>query len=162
MKIPNGYTEQQVIDIITKIGKRYRKYKFSYLTEDDIQQECFILGMDGLERYTEGPLENFLAIHIRNRLLNQRRKSGQDYNGEMSHRYYICNPISINIVADIFKDPNLLENLISKELLEYIDKNLDISLRMDYLKFREGFKINKVRKEKLKKELVDIIEAYYE
>lgn len=165
MRIPTGYTETQVLEIIARVSKRYKKYKFSYYTEEDIEQECFILAVDALDRYESGPLENFLAAHIRNRLLNARRKNGQDYNGEMSNKYYVCNPISINIISNdetnIRLESGLLQQILSKELMEYIDNNLDVSLRMDYLKFKEGIKLHKLRKEKVKAALIEILEKYY-
>jgi DNA-directed RNA polymerase specialized sigma24 family protein len=76
MKIPSGMTEEQVIKLIYTITSHLSvKFRFGYLSQDDIQQECFILAIDGLERYDETmPLENFLRVHIKNRLCNLKRK----------------------------------------------------------------------------------------
>ena len=75
MRIPSNMSEQEVVDTITKVSERLsNKYTFAFYTAEDIRQEAFILGMEALERYDEGkPLENFLFVHIGNRLKNFKR-----------------------------------------------------------------------------------------
>ena len=75
MKVPKGMTKSEVLDVINKICDRYAyKFQFGYFTPDDIRQEAFIIAMDALERYDESrPLENFLAVHVKNRLNNFKR-----------------------------------------------------------------------------------------
>ena len=75
MKIPKGMTEEQVLKVIDKIADRYAyKFRFGYFEADDIRQEAKIIAMDALDRYEEGrPLENFLAVHVKNRLNNFKR-----------------------------------------------------------------------------------------
>ena len=59
MKIPNGMTEQQVIDQIKIVVIEYPLYTLYGYTIDDIKQEAFIF-MEALNRYDEArPLENF-------------------------------------------------------------------------------------------------------
>ena len=68
-------TEEQVVSTISKISSRLAsKYTFPNYEADDISQEAFIIGMEALDRY-DGvrPLENFLSIHIKNRLNNFKR-----------------------------------------------------------------------------------------
>ena len=77
MKIPDGYTEQEVIDIINSISSKLSgKFKFGYYELEDIKQEAALFAWQGLENY-DGvrPLENFLWIHIRNRLYNLKRNN---------------------------------------------------------------------------------------
>lgn len=51
------------------------KYVFGYFTVEDIEQEAFILGMEGFKSYDgERSLYNFLYTHIKNRLGNIKRK----------------------------------------------------------------------------------------
>jgi hypothetical protein len=75
MKIPPGMTEEQVIEVITRISNKL-SYKFTFgpYTRQDIAQEAFILGLKGLDKH-DGirPLENFLWRHIHNRLCNFKR-----------------------------------------------------------------------------------------
>lgn len=76
MRIPKGYTEQQVINVITTIAKKLsRRFKFGYYGEDDIYQESFIFGMSALKdfRPSKGELGAFLATHMKNRLINLKR-----------------------------------------------------------------------------------------
>jgi RNA polymerase sigma factor (sigma-70 family) len=76
MKIPKGYTEEQVIKIITDItDKIAEQFAFGYYDADDIKQEAFIMAMKALNSFkpSRGELGGFLATHIRNRLLNLRR-----------------------------------------------------------------------------------------
>jgi len=75
MYVPDNMTEEEVVAIITKISKRLaQKFTFGYYDRDDIAQEAFIIGMQGLEKYdSTRPLENFLWVHIRNRLKNYKR-----------------------------------------------------------------------------------------
>ena len=65
-------TEEQVMDtIMLVVNRTAAKYTFYGYTVDDIKQEAFIICMDALDRYQEGrPLENFLAVHLSNRLKN--------------------------------------------------------------------------------------------
>lgn len=76
MKIPNGMTEDEVLATIERVVNRlYRKFLCGYYDADDIKQEARIIAMEGLNRY-DGvrPLENFMSVHIKNRLCNVKRK----------------------------------------------------------------------------------------
>lgn len=82
MIVPDGMTEEQVVEAIQKVAKRLAyKYRFGYHTVQDIEQEAFILvlkpdtqGKTLLEKYDgKRPLENFLWTHLRNRLYNFKR-----------------------------------------------------------------------------------------
>jgi len=75
MRVPEGMTEQEVLDTIEVVVARLcYKYKFGYHEVDDIKQLGRVFAIEGLESY-DGvrPLENFLAIHVRNRLYNEKR-----------------------------------------------------------------------------------------
>ena len=72
MKIPNNMTEDQVVEEINVVVNRMsQRYTFYGYEVDDIKQEAFIICMDALERYdNKRPLENFLSVHLSNRLKN--------------------------------------------------------------------------------------------
>ena len=72
MKIPNNMTEEQVMKtIMLVVNRTASKYTFYGYDSDDIKQEAFIICMDALNRYdSKRPLENFLAVHLSNRLKN--------------------------------------------------------------------------------------------
>lgn len=70
---PNATLEE--LDIIDKIAKRLAgRYRFGYNDVEDIEQQARIIALMGLKDY-DGvrPLENFLWVHVKNRLYNFRR-----------------------------------------------------------------------------------------
>lgn len=77
MKIPPGMTEEEVLVVIEKISNRLAyKYRFAYHQIEDLKQEAAIEAIKGLEKFDPSmgkPLENFLFIHVRNRLHNFKR-----------------------------------------------------------------------------------------
>lgn len=77
MKVPKGYTHQEVEDIITKISTRLaNKFKFGYHEMADMRQQAALLALEGLDKYDEvRPLENFLWVHVHNRLFNFKRNN---------------------------------------------------------------------------------------
>lgn len=146
MKIPPGMTEEQVLTTLETVVDRFkRKYKFGSYTEDDIKQEAYILCLAALEKY-DGirPLENFLSVHLRNRLFNFRR----------------------NNITKIVEDVQLDDNFDpiasdSSRLVVHIEENIDtefsVDLRYDWLKMKDGVKLPRVRTERLKKEVKNLI-----
>lgn len=66
---------QQTLDIIDKIVKQLsHRFVFSYHDVEDIEQQARIIALEGLKNY-DGvrPLENYLFIHVKNRLCNFKR-----------------------------------------------------------------------------------------
>lgn len=72
MFIPEGKTEQEVIDAIQRVINIVApQFVFGYYSLEDIKQEAFIKALEALKDYNpQLPLENFLSVHIRNRLKN--------------------------------------------------------------------------------------------
>lgn len=77
MYIPPGYTEQEVIDIIENIVNRLAyKFVFGYHDIEDIKSRGRELAIKVLSKKSfdgKRPLENFLYIHVKNRLGNDKR-----------------------------------------------------------------------------------------
>ena len=104
MKIPKGMTEQEVIETITKVVDRQAaKFRFGYYEIEDMRQEAFIIAMDALDRYDEKrPLENFLAVHVNNRLKNFKRDNFYRMDNEKHEsKKLIMDPIDISRVRDV-------------------------------------------------------------
>ena len=111
MKIPKGMTESEVLEIINKICDRYAyKFKFGYFEPEDIRQEAFIIAVDALDRYEEGrPLENFLAVHVKNRLNNfkrdkyyrQNKKNKDDRQQQLNNsKKFLMEPLDISNIRN--------------------------------------------------------------
>lgn len=77
MFIPTGFTEAQVIEIITKQVKLLApSFAYGFMSVEDVEQEAFIMAMELLEKQTydpSRPLENYLYTHLSRRLLNMWR-----------------------------------------------------------------------------------------
>ena len=175
MKVPKGMTKSEVLDIINKICDRYAyKFQFGYFTPDDIRQEAFIIAMDALERYDESrPLENFLAVHVKNRLNNfkrdryYRQQKIKDNNLDQlnNSKKFLMDTLDIDNIRDE-KEVNMrLENdfvdkIANEELLEIIDEHLDVSLRSDYLRIRDGTYVPKPRREQIIEEITQILKDH--
>jgi len=150
MNIPKGMTETQVIEKINIVINRIApKYTFSGYEIEDIKQEAFMICMDALTRYdTNRPLENFLSVHLSNRLKNFVRdnyftSSDQEKKKVLAPKQlsYDDNIIDREIDQDISID--------DKEIRNIIDKFLPFEYRSDYLKFVNDVSIPKKRKTQL-------------
>ena len=140
MKIPFNLTEKEVISIITKVCKKLApKYVFASYEVEDIEQEAFMMGVEGLHRYdTDKPLENFMYTHINNRLKNFKRDN-----------YYRF-------------DYETVDNAHLSEMLDLIDRTLPADLRSDYLKLRTNSPLPKGRKAIIIQAIEDIINGEFD
>ena len=169
MKVPKGMKESEVLEVINKICDRYAyKFKFGYYTPDDIRQEAFIIALDALERYEEGrPLENFLAVHVKNRLNNfkrdkyyrQNKKKQDDKQEKLNNsKKFLMEPLDISNIRDEKEDNMRVEDdfvidFEQQEVLRIIDQNLDVSLRSDYLRIKDGVYVPKPRRKQIYEEI---------
>ena len=161
-------TEDQVVSTIYKISSRLAsKYTFPNYEAEDISQEAFIIGMEAMNRY-DGvrPLENFLSIHIKNRLKNFKRdnyyrpdqgKAEKIQQGKKK----LLDASSIDGVRNFIVSSKTSDNLEIRELAEYIDLNLSANLRADYLRFINDQSLSKTKKNNLLDELKNILEMFY-
>ena len=173
MKIPKGMTEREVTETITRVANRYAyKFQFGFYTPDDIRQEAFIIAMDALDRYDESrPLENFLAVHVKNRLNNFKRdkyyrqqKEDQANKNKYDNntKKFLMEPIDISSVRDEHEnnmrlDDSFVNNIEDQELLDIIDTYLDVGLRADYLRILNGVYVPKPRREQIYNEINRIL-----
>lgn len=158
MKIPRNMTEQQVLDVIDLVVNRIApRYTFQGYEVDDIKQEAFLICMDALDRYDQKrPLENFLSVHLSNRLKNFIRDN-----------YYVKdvdeNKKKILKASSISDNPNIVtlvsdyEGVELEEIKSIIDNKLDPSYRADYLKILNGLYVNKKRRDIIVSEVVFIL-----
>ena len=166
-------TEREVTETITRVANRYAyKFQFGFYTPDDIRQEAFIIAMDALDRYDESrTLENFLAVHVKNRLNNFKRdkyyrqqKEDQANKNKYDNntKKFLMEPIDISSVRDEHEnnmrlDDSFVNNIEDQELLDIIDTYLDVGLRADYLRILNGVYVPKPRREQIYNEINRIL-----
>lgn len=176
MKVPKGMTQDEVLKVINKICDRYAyKFKFGYFEPEDIKQEAFIIALDALERYDESrPLENFLAVHVKNRLNNfkrdkyyrQNKKEKADKQQKLNDsKKHLMEPLDITNIRDeneknMRLSNNFVEEVADKEILNIIDECLDVAFRSDYLRIRDGTYVPKPRREQIIKAINQILKDH--
>lgn len=161
-------TEEQVVSTISKISSRLAsKYTFPNYEADDISQEAFIIGMEALDRY-DGvrPLENFLSIHIKNRLNNFKRDHyyrQDEGNAEQiqQNKKKLLDAGSIDEIRNFILAQNVSDNVEERELIDYIDLRLPANMRSDYLRFKNDQNLTKTKRNQLVACLKEIVEMFY-
>ena len=150
MKIPKNMTEQQVVDQINVVVNRMSAlYTFHGYDIEDIKQEAFIICMDALDRYDQKrPLENFLAVHLSNRLKNFVRDNfyvkGED------DKKRVLKPSSLsNEDLILTEEPVYDNNIDAKNMQLIIDRKLPPEYRADYLKIINDVYVPKKRREEI-------------
>jgi hypothetical protein len=164
MKIPSNMTESQVIDKIMTITNRIApKYTFYGYSLDDIKQESFIICMDALKRYDESrPLENFLSVHLSNRLKNFVRDNHflleQEDKGRIVQPGQLENDHSI---IDFYEKYGITDFSIDyADIIKILNSEIPTSMRMDYLKIIHDVPIPKNRRLEVIKYINNILQSY--
>ena len=176
MKIPKGMTEQEVVDTINKVVNRYaHRFRFGYYDADDIKQEAFIIAMEALDRYdNDRPLENFLAVHVKNRLSNFKRDKffrrpkdpDAQTHGKNDIKKFLMEPLNIENIRDenevnMSTNDDFVEAIDVAELFLLIDQHLPITLRADYLRMMHGVYVPKPRREQIHQEIINIFQNHH-
>lgn len=157
-------TEQEVMDTIMLVVNRTApKYTFYGYTVDDIKQESFIICMDALDRYQEGrPLENFLAVHLSNRLKNfvrdnhftkrEEEKAKVLMPGQLANDNTIISPQSLQAKHQ--------DKIDTKEMQKIVDSKLPSEYRSDYLKIVNDVYVPKKQREEVLDCIYKILEEH--
>jgi DNA-directed RNA polymerase specialized sigma24 family protein len=154
MKIPKGINEDEAVKVIMKIAKRLApKYVFASYDVEDIEQEAFIIGIAGLEKYDQNrPLENFMYTHISNRLKTFKRDNyfrldyGTAAQKIQDRKKSLLEPVDIDSVYSVYSREQSTSNAQIHETLDLIDRRLPSHLRRDYLKLQSNASLPKGRK----------------
>lgn len=187
MHIPAGYTQEQVLETISKIlNSLAPKYAFGIHSKEDIKQEGFIIALQALESYNNSfPLENFLRVLLSHRLKNFKRnnsfrinvhctncdkfnpdcKSCETRQKTQTTKKNLLSPIDIDVVK-VEGESNMIDydpvdTLDLQELVEHINKHLPAQYRRDYLKMKEGMHIPKSRKLEIESIVKKLMDEYY-
>lgn len=150
MKIPKHMTEQQVVDQINIVVNRISaRYTFHGYEVEDIKQEAFIICMDALDRYDPSrPLENFLSVHLSNRLKNFVRDNF--YTKDEEDKKKILKPSSLSHEDFTPEEKNNdYEKIDAQSIQQIIDLKLPSEYRADYLKIINDVYVPKKRREEI-------------
>lgn len=178
--IPNDLDQEEVLRIIIKIANSLAyKYQFAFYDVEDIKQEAIIIGLEGLERYDRNqPLENFLWVHMSNRLKSFKRDNyirpvpgdvqpgSQEYETweqKYASKKNLLEPISIGSVRDeheknMWTKIDFIDELQIDDIFSLIDKELPLELREDFLKVKQGVTIPKPKRDKIYEIILEILE----
>lgn len=160
---------QTNLEIVQKVSNKVaKKYVFGYYDLDDIKQEAMLIGIDAVENIWDGvrPLENFLSVHIPNRLKNFKRKNycRLDIPATNSKRV-ASNESKKNLMEpmelfdfDLISEKNALDAMSNKELFESMTQNMGRFIRADYIRLINNVRIPKKRK----LAVLDFIKVFYE
>lgn len=177
MIIPSGFSQAEVCDTIISVAKRLAsRYVFGYHDTSDIEQEAFIIGMEGMSRYDPTqPLENFLSVHISNRLKNFKRdnyvrpepKGSEEEKEEWEKKYgakrNLMEPLPLEGVrneteSNMWTKIDFLNEIQAQDIFTLIDIHLPVHLRADFLRMKQGILIPKPRRQKVEAVILTILE----
>ncbi len=154
MHIPSGIDPTKAVDTIMKVAKRLApKYVFASYEIEDIEQEAFLIGVAGLEKYDQSrPLENFMYTHINNRLKTFKRDNyyrldyGTAAQKIQDRKKSLLEPTDIDSIYSICTREQSTSEAQINETLDLIDQKLPSHLRRDYLKLQSNAPLPKGRK----------------
>jgi DNA-directed RNA polymerase specialized sigma24 family protein len=149
MKIPDNMTQEETLQQINIVVNRIsQRYVFGSYTLDDIKQEAFIMCMDALNRYdSTRSLENFLSVHLSNRLKNFVRDNY--YLKDEEEKKRILNPARLCETESLKYIQSYSENLEAKNIKQIVDKYLPAEYRADYLKMVNDIYVPKKKKNEI-------------
>lgn len=155
-------TEQEVVDQINIVVNRMaHKYTFGTYGLDDIKQEAFIICMDALTRYDEKrPLENFLSVHLSNRLKNFVRDNY--YTKDENEKKRVLKPKYLSQEDVVKYEYDYYTKLEAQDVTDIIDMYLPAEHRADYLKMINDVYIPKKRRDELIEIIKELVEIYHE
>lgn len=165
MIIPQNMSEDEVISTIMRVARKLApKFVFASYEEEDIIQEAFIIGIEGLEKYDSSrPLSNFMFTHISNRLKNFKRDNyyrldigtGQDIQNKKKS---IMDAVDIQSLSSVCLNDEILLDIQTREILDLIDRKLPPQYRRDYLRLQQNAPLSKTRKIEIQRVLQEIID----
>lgn len=147
---------KQIEVVINRIAP---KYTFNTYDVEDIKQESFIICMDALDRYDQKrPLENFLSVHLSNRLKNFVRDNY--YTKDEEEKKKVLRPKYLTSDDNVSYDNQYEQSLDSKNLTFIINKYLPSEHRADYLKMINDVYIPKKRRQELMEIIKELLEIH--
>lgn len=170
--------------IIDKVANRLAgKFRFGYHTLDDMKQQAKLFALQGLENY-DGvrPLENFLWTHVRNRLYNFKRNNFERPDKpcltcpkylakhddcavfddllecDLYRGWITRNTSKRNLMQTMESTTSCVSTTPSMELFEFIDQNLSVEFREDWIRLVHNLKLTKNKKDRLITEMLRLFQ----
>jgi DNA-directed RNA polymerase specialized sigma24 family protein len=141
------------LKMIQQIAKRLaNKYVFGYFDVADIEQEAIIFGLEAYDRWDETrPLENFISVHMSNRLKNFKRDNyfrlGLE---ESSPKRQKSNETKRNLMKPAAIHPFSLfteESIDNQDSIDFLMSQMPPLIKNDFLRMSNGVTITKGRKQ---------------
>lgn len=152
-------TESGMATITSVIDRMAGSYKFGYYEVEDMKQEAFIHAMDAWEKWDrERPFQNFLAKHIKNRLLDLRRNKYKRANSSNEAKRKLMEPGEF-IVSDATYENDPLDDLIFDEDMERVRENVDQHTMNDFYRMATGVTLPASRKSTVIKTIKEVIDG---
>lgn len=139
-----------MIETIDKVmGSLASRFKFGIHSRDDLIQQGRLIAWRAIVEKYDGkrPLENFLRVHLHNRIINFKRDNTRHEE-------------PIYLEGEPLGDRCVEEDSHREEMNSIIDRELPSEYRRDYLQMREGINLPKHRRDKLIEVLRVILEDY--
>lgn len=160
MRIPEGMQEYQVVAVIQKVTDKIApRYVTKSYSLDDMKQEAVIMCMEALPRYDgKRPLENFLSVHVSNRMKNFLR---DNVKVKDEAKYRVANPDQL--VQDIesnHTNDDIYDRIDYKNMASIVDNNIPAFMRMDYLKMVNDFYVPKQKREEIVNFIKDLLKEH--
>lgn len=193
-RVPMWKAEQEIISILIRVCRTLAPAAvFGYHTVKDIEQQGIIFGLEILDAVNdigepiydaERPLENFLHVHIRNRLSNYKRDNyirteppcqccppfsppahpcqrWHDWHKRNFAKQNLMRPIDMHSVSDegesrMYSHHDVEGEAIGNELEKLIDDKLPVDLRADYMRMRSHVTIPQARRNKVREAVAAI------
>ena len=144
---------QTHLNMIQTIAKRLAtKYVFGYFDVKDIEQEAIIFGLEAYERWDQTrPLENFISVHMSNRLKNFKRdnffrlgleESSQKRQKSNETKRNLMRPISIQPLS-LFTE----ESIDNQDSVDFLLSKMSPLIKNDFLRMSNGVVITKGRRQ---------------
>lgn len=150
-------TEEELTKIIDDVVKTTINSSmiFGFYDLDELRQEARLECLLALSKYDgKRPLPNFLRIHVKNRYCTLRRDKFHRAGDADEHpKKLLMMPIDLESV-DSDNESNMwhifeMLEIDYDEIWERIDEELDLELRHDYLRLRNGEDISRTRRLKI-------------
>lgn len=145
---------QEHLNEIIRIAKIHGpKYVFGMHTKEDMVQEAIMMGMDAYGRWDKiRPLENFLCIHISNRLKTFKRDNFFRATGgnekRQSFKRDLAEPSHLSPIENCYEH-DFLGPIFNRENIELIEIKIPNHLRRNYLRLKHGAKLEFSKKQEI-------------